>query len=115
MEYESQDVELWLPEGLDYDAQFDAIRRLLYRQERSDQELVDNIEQVERVAEQTRGAASQLAVDQWVDLVHGSCYQDAAHSMAAVGMIAPFIESVFRQVFQRLDSKLPQHHLVWCN
>lgn len=89
-------------EELDYDAQLLAIRSLLFRQERADQELADRIGKVEKVAKQTSGIANDWAVDEWVDLVHGSCYQDAAHSMAAVGMIAPFIESIFRRAFPRI-------------
>ena len=83
-------------EELDYDAQLLAIRSLLFRQERADQELSDRIGKVGKVARQTSGIASDCAVDEWVDLAHSSCYQDAAHSMAAVGMIAPFIESIFQ-------------------
>ena len=93
-------------EGLDYDAQFLAIRSLLFRQERADQELSERIGKVGKVAKQTSGIANDCAVDEWVDLVHGSCYQDAAHSMAAVGMIAPFIESIFEHAFPgMLDKK----------
>ena len=82
-------------EELDYDAQLLAIRSLLFRQERADQELSERIGKVGKVAKQTSGIANDWAVDEWVGLVHDSCYGDAAHSMAAVGMIAPFIESIF--------------------
>ena len=34
-----------------------------------------------------------------VDHLHQSVFQDAAHSMAAVGMLAPFVESLFKQAF----------------
>ena len=33
--------------------------------------------------------------DEWLDSLHHSIFQDAAHSMAAVGMLAPFVESLF--------------------
>ncbi len=95
----------FLLEELDYDAQLLAIRSLLFRQERADQELADRIGKIGKVAKQTSGIANDWAVDEWVDLVHSSCYQDAAHSMAAVGMIAPFIESIFRHAFPRIGDK----------
>ncbi len=98
--------------GLDYHAQFLAICNLLYRQELADRELEAEIKEVKEFAEQSRGAANEHAVDEFVDLLHGSLYQDAAHSMAAVGMLAPFLESVFRQAFQRLKRPLPQRCLA---
>lgn len=51
--------------------------------------------------------------------MHSSVYQDAAHSMAAVGMIAPFVESVFYQAFQNIGRELtkdgspPSDHARW--
>ena len=41
-----------------------------------------------------------------------SCYRDAAHSMAAVGMIAPLIESAFRAAFRSIGNELPRRNLV---
>lgn len=35
------------------------------------------------------GARNQRTVDEWVDLLHGSTYQGAAHSLATPGMIVP--------------------------
>ena len=45
-------------------------------------------------------------------LAEMSCYQDAAHSMAAVGMIAPLIESAFRAAFRSIENELPRRNLV---
>jgi hypothetical protein len=45
------------------------------------------------------GIRNQQAVDEWVDRMHSSVYQDAAHSMAAVGMLAPLVESIFHQAY----------------
>ena len=98
MKSESQEIHFLLEE-IDYDAQLFAIRSLLIREERAAQERETRIDEVDELAKRTRGAANYHAVEEWVDLVHGSCYQGAAHSMAAVGMLAPFIESVFRHAF----------------
>ena len=97
---------------LDYDAQFAAIRRLLYRQANSDDELEAEISKAEDVARRARGLTNEYAVAEWVGLLQDSCYQDAAHSMAAVGMIAPFIESVFKQAFQHIGKELPRGNLA---
>ena len=40
--------------------------------------------------------------DRWLDALHQSGFQGAAHSMAAVGMLAPFIESLFVSIFSGL-------------
>ena len=74
-----------------------AIRGLLYRQERADKELSDRIKEADEGARRTKGRANDHAVDVWVELAEMSCYQDAAHSMAAVGMIAPSSNPPFVQ------------------
>ena len=100
------------PEEFNYDAQLVAIHGLLHRQERADQELSDRIREADEVARRTKGRANEHATDVWVELAEMSCYQAAAHSMAAVGMIAPLIESVFRAAFRSLGNKLPQRNLA---
>lgn len=77
MDRESQHIHFPLEE-FDYDAQLSAIRGLLYRQERADQELSDKIGEAGAVAEWTRGPANDHAVDAQVELMHMSCYQAAA-------------------------------------
>ena len=99
-------------EEFNHGAQLVAIRGLLYRQERADQELSDRIKEADAVARRTRGRANDHAVDVWVELAQMSCYQDAAHSMAAVGMIAPLIESAFRAAFRSMGNELPRRNLV---
>ena len=99
-------------EEFNHGAQLVAIRGLLYRQERADQELSDRIKKADAVARRTTGRANDHAVDVWVELAEMSCYQDAAHSMAAVGMIAPLIESAFRAAFRSIGNELPRGNLV---
>ena len=62
--------------------------------------LSTEIKEIERDAPTLVGISRNCAVDEWVDCLYSSVYQDAAHSMAAVGMLAPFIESLFYQGFQ---------------
>ena len=98
MASESQYV-LFMLEELDYHAQFIAIRNLLNTHEQERKHLHEEIEEMREIADRTSGDANWIAADEWANLCHRSCYQDADHSMAAVGMIAPFIESVFQHAF----------------
>jgi hypothetical protein len=85
---------------LDYEAQLIAISALLRRNDETDAETERQIKEVEDYARKTSGSRNQRAADEWVELLHGSTYQGAAHSMAALGMLAPFYESMFFQAFQ---------------
>ena len=105
MQSESEYVHLLL-ENLDYDAQFLAIRRLLCIQQRDRRELEKEIEKYQKIAEQSTGAANQYAVDEWAYSCQKACYQEAAYSMAAVGMIAPFTESVFQHAFPKHSKRI---------
>src|SRR4051812_29218190 len=80
--------------NLDFDieAQLAAIAGLLQRNRRADKALKDEIEQIEQHAGRHEGIRAELALDDWLDRIHYSTYQDAAHSMSAVGMLAPLIE-----------------------
>ena len=69
-------------------SQLFAIRMLLMRQDNSDAQLVSEIERIDEVARSSEGARNDRAVDQYVELAHDSIFQSAAHSMAAVGMLA---------------------------
>jgi hypothetical protein len=90
---------------LDYEAQLIAIRNLLRQHMLEDRLLSDDIKKIESYARQTSGMLRDHAVDEWVDRLHESVYQDAAHSMAAVGMLAPLFESLFFCVFSEIGDK----------
>ena len=83
-----------------------AIGSLLNRNEEADKELAEKIKRVVEVARRPRCRANDYVDDHYVELVESSLYQDAAHSMAAVGMIAPFIESLFRSTFVSVGAPL---------
>jgi len=105
MTSESEYVHFLLEE-LDYYAQFLAIRDLLYVQEQERKLLHEQIKEMREIAESTSGDANWIAADEWADLCHRSCYQEAAHSMATVGMIAPFAESVFQHAFPEESKRI---------
>ncbi|SRR6266568_246891 len=87
---------------IDLDAQLDASRTLLERHRAADVELTERIKRLEERAHGTTGRASELAVDEWLDSIQRSIYQDAAHSLAAVGMLAPLLEIILVHSFAAL-------------
>lgn len=80
-----------------YEAELTAIRILLFRHRQADKGLQDEIKSLE----ERPGFRSEQAVDRWLELLQFSTYQGAAHSMAAVGMLAPLVESIFDGAFKR--------------
>jgi hypothetical protein len=97
----------------EWDYQLRAIESLLWRNAKDETSLSEEIKQNE-----LRGSRSERDDDKLCDLLKYSDYQGIAHSMAAVGMIAPFLESVFHQGFQGIRKEfyssavstgLPQH------
>jgi hypothetical protein len=64
------------------------------------------IARIESKARTLTGAQSEGAADASVDLIHHSVYQAAAHSMAAVGMLAPFVETLFFRSFYSIGLRL---------
>lgn len=101
-EVEAVDEILSLLPDFDYPAQLTAIRELLRRQRDANAETTRSISALEA------GPPSQQAADERVDLLHGSVYQDAAHSAAAVGMLAPLAESFFRNALVALGKRHAQ-------
>ncbi len=98
------------PEDFDFDyrSHLFAIRCLLSRQRVADEELAGDIEKAGRMAAQTQGPANENWVEEQVDRMHDSVYQDAAHSMAAVGMLAPFMEAAFKRTFRHMGKEWPR-------
>lgn len=102
-----RDVALFALKDRDLEAQLIAIKSLLRR----------NAEADRAVSEELRGLDEHIRTyagddddyqrhleDSWVDALQGSVFQDAAHSMAAVGMLAPCLESLFVGIFQAIRS-----------
>lgn len=95
---------------VNYRSQLYAIRTLLDRQRRVD---ADAQQTIEETAEFARNGTEQIhwfVLDRWTDLVIDSFFQDAAHSMAAVGMLAPITESAFTDAFRKIGRTVPLPH-----
>ena len=101
------------------ESQLVAIHRLLHRNKEADQELEGEIRQSEERAKKVQDIFNDYEVDYGVDLMHSSVYQGATHSLAAVGMIAPFLETVFSQCFSAIGNQffgsrpMPNRHSRW--
>ncbi len=89
----------------DIDSQLFAIRSLLRRNRNADQSISDEINSLEKLSRHLKGVAADRACDEWVDQIFYSTYQDAAHSMSAVGMLAPLVETIFYQCFQGIGKQ----------
>ncbi len=89
----------------DFDSQLLAIRGLLRRNRNADQSISDEIKELEKLSRHLKGVAADRACDEWVDQIFYSTYQDAAHSMSAVGMLAPLVETIFYQCFQGIGKQ----------
>lgn len=100
-----RDMACMLLPGLDYEAQLTAIAALLSQHEDADARTTAEIKAVDEFARKSKGLLNEQAVNEWVDRVHSSTYESAAHSMAALGMIAPLLESFFYQAFQGIRNE----------
>jgi hypothetical protein len=101
---------------VDYDAQLLAIRSLLEQHKENENRRTEDIQKIDHEMPQLGGEQSRWANEDRSDLLHASVYADAAHSMAAIGMLAPFIETIFSQAFSSAQiyygdetAHLPEH------
>ena len=83
-----------------FESQLVAIRSVLERNHEAEEMVSEEIKNLE--AEIRERGGNSWMVDHCVDHLHGSTFLDAAHSMAAVGLIAPLIESLFDRAFSYL-------------
>lgn len=104
LDVSDQDLGLGFLMPADFDAQLRAIRALLRQHEKVDHELTEEIRQLKESAR--TGIATERLVDDWIDHLQRSTYQAAAHSMAAVGVIAPLVESIFDWTFRNIREQV---------
>lgn len=106
---------------LDYNSQLIAIRTLLdlhRKAEAAHTAEIRKAEQFARTPVRTRSSDPFVAAleddfreQNWIDHLHCSVYHDAAHSMAAVGLIAPFVESIFFLSFRSIQREMAKRSL----
>ena len=101
----NRDQALFLIRERDLEAQLLAIRGALSRNQQSDAAVAAEIKELDEQIRTYAGGDQRYQMylqDQWIDALHDTAFQDAAHSMAAVGMLAPFVESLFVSIFRGL-------------
>ncbi len=104
--FTDKEIGLTLLADFDYEAQLAAVRSLLRLHKNSDQALEETIAELNVLSGKTSGLLNQQVVDEWLEHMHRSVYQDAAHSMAAVGMLAPLFESLWCQSFNSIRNTI---------
>lgn len=119
MDFELREYLWCLELDFDSDAQLSAIRGLLKRQRVESAALDEDLQRLEAHATELSGAHSEAASDALIDSMHHAVYQAAAHSMAAVGMLAPLTETVFAESFRAIGKRFLAHaeinpqHIRW--
>jgi hypothetical protein len=101
---------------VDYDQQLTAITGLLTRNKAADKQLEAERREIIASIKNSSGLTQEHAIDESGQNFHAMVYQGAAHSMAALGMIAPMYESMFihafqsiRDAFRKTGVSLPAH------
>lgn len=90
---------------MDYEQPLMAISALLRRNKAADAQLEAERKEIIAFIERSDGEAQEHAIDESGENFYAMVYHDAAHSMAALGMIAPLFESMFYQAFQSIQMR----------
>ncbi len=104
-EVSNRDLAMYLIGYPDLEAQMLAIGGALSRNQQTDAAVAAKIKELDEQIRTYAGRDQMFQMyleDEWADALHGATFQDVAHSMAAVGMLAPFVESLFVSIFSGL-------------
>ena len=116
---DDRDYLFRLVNTIDWESQLEAIRGVLGRNQKASQTVSAHIDELRQEAETYRGPHHEHVVDEHVDAMFRSSYSEAANSMAAIGMIAPMLESLYSQSFHSLGEMYatkgmePEAHRRW--
>lgn len=98
----NRDRALFLLQNFDLEGQLLAIRNVIRRNSQDDRDLSAEIKNLDARIRSSALPYAERLQDLWLERLHTSVFQDAAHSMSAVGMLAPFVESLFVALFSGL-------------
>lgn len=90
----------------DWEAQLSAIRQALALLRQQSSARRNELKSLEREARKASSAAYLQIEMEYGELFEGSIYGDAAYSMSALGMLAPFVETVFHQGFLAIGRRM---------
>ena len=91
--------------GIDFEMQLLAIKSLLSRNQQAEDDLTREIDDLYKQSQQAAQEAQDSGDYRWADRMHEAFFEDVANSMAAVGMLAPFVEALFVAVFQHFKEE----------
>src|SRR3954447_16746669 len=95
-----RDRALLIMEPADFEEQLIAVEGLLRRNKSADAQLEAERKEIIDFIKRSSGSAQERAIDESGENFYAMVYQGAAHSMAALGMLAPMYESMFFHGFQ---------------
>lgn len=95
----NRDYAVLLLGDADLEAQLRAIRGQLHSHAQADAALQRDVQDLAERARKASGEYGMHLENSWVDEMHGSAFHSAALSAAAIGMLAPLLESLFVGVF----------------
>ncbi len=116
---DNSDYIYTLIDNVEWDSQLRAISLVISRNKKAREDFSAYIKQNEEEVKAYNGPHHNHYVDEHVDLLHETVYRDAAESMAAIGMIAPMVESILCQSLAALgrmyqEKKMsPPAHARW--
>jgi hypothetical protein len=116
---DDQDYLYTLLYTIDWRSQLDAIRLMIARNRNTGEAFSKAIDVDEAQVETYDGPYQVHRMNHNTDLKHESVYRDAAESMAAIGMVAPLIESTLGQALSALGEMYdrkgmsPGDHTRW--
>ena len=96
----------------DYVSQLQAVRQLLVNNEQAEAKLSEEIEDIQGWITAASRDEGDVAFVHTIELISESIYQQLAHSMAGVGVIAPVIEAVFKDAVRRAGEEVPLRNFV---
>jgi hypothetical protein len=105
------DQSLFLVREYDLEAQLIAIRGVLRQNREAEERVAEAIKSLDAQIREYAGGNREYLMhmeNHWVDTLHGTVFQDAAHSMSAVGMLAPFLESLLVSIFAALQERFKE-------
>lgn len=101
-----------LIDNVEWDSQLRAIRLLINRNKKAREDFSAYIKQDEEEVKAYNGPHHDHYVNEHVDLLHETVYRDAAESMAAIGMIAPMVESILCQALAALGRMYEEKNMA---
>ena len=107
-EFTNRERAIFSIEERDLEAQLLAIKGVLRRNREADKAVAQSINELDEYVRSHTGddVEYQMQVEgKWLDALHDSVFRDAANSMSAVGMLGPFVESLFISIFLYLRKR----------